>query len=582
MESDNKLIASGKFGEIYRAKWGRNSSSIKKATGGAQEALKSTRSSFIAKPVVVKIIKIKCTVGTSESEKYELAMRQALYEARMIRQASCEDFNDYCVKLHGIAHGPVEDSWTRLVGGQQSNVIAETSEGFCMVGLVLKFEAGGTLQELLRAEKRNLTCDTKERLRLLKEIATGLSTLHINDDGPIVHRQLSPKNILLSTEEGIFHPKIVDFSLSVATNFSIDASAYAMANSMETSITNSAYSAPELQLPSKSLPSTTCDIFSFGAIMVDVLSKIDEQYTLWSEYSDAERRQLATPAATLIVGQRRSTLLPSLELDTKLVLDVPSNVKNLIRRCLDEDENNRPNIDEVRIILEKLFDHLTLSAYDVFLSYAWGENGHRKHLAEQIYLMIKNNGYTVWMDRENMVWSNDMKASMSKGVESSKCIVVLLSPDYIDSEFCMFELGKAIELRKSVIVCMVEDVKYDDWTKKDGSKCISRDFIAMAHLKTQKWADFSKAAKIEPQSDISKHRKLVTHEIKAGPVLLRALVELGINAKLEKSHSSAFSSPFKSLASFKRAASNSFFPINSSINTSSKFLLGGSVKNYEG
>jgi serine/threonine protein kinase len=584
--SDSKMIARGAFGEIYRAKWGRNSSSSKKAAGGGQGALKSTRTSFIAKPVAVKIIKIKCTVGTSENEKYETAMGQALYEARMIRQASCDDFNDYCVKLHGIAHGPVEDRWMQLVGGQQSDLVAETDEGFCMVALVLKFEAGGTLYELLRAEKRNLTYDVKERIRLLKEIATGLSTLHINDDGPIVHKHLSPKNILLSTDEGMFHPKIVDFSLSVATDFSMDASAYAKANNMDIFIRDSAYSAPELLSSSKVLPSTSCDIFSFGAIMVDVLSKNDDVnngYKMWSEYSYAERQTLATPTSTLIVGQRHNTLLPSPELDTKLVLGVPSNVKNLIRRCLDENVDNRPNIDEVRIILELIFDHLTLSVFDVFLSYAWGNNEFRKHLAEQIYLMIKNNGYTVWMDRENMVWSSDMNASMSKGIESSKSIVILLSPDYVESENCMFELKRAIELRKSVIVCMVaEDTKYVDWIKKDGSKCITSDFVKMIHLETQKWADFSQAAKIKPETDITKQRKLVTHDLKAGPVLLRALQELGINAKLEKSSSTILSSPFMKIGSFKRAASNAFFSSNSSINVSSRLLMGASSKINEG
>lgn len=82
-----------------------------------------------------------------------------------------------------------------------------------------------------------------------------------------------------------------------------------------------------------------------------------------------------------------------------------------------------------------------------------------QQLALQIYKELRRERYSVWMDVYNM--GNDLKESMREGIRKSRCVVVLLSPEYVKSKNCRFELDFAAEQRKAtgkpILTCMVVD-----------------------------------------------------------------------------------------------------------------------------
>ena len=47
---------------------------------------------------------------------------------------------------------------------------------------------------------------------------------------------------------------------------------------------------------------------------------------------------------------------------------------------------------------------------------------------------------------------HNFEASMKEGMDNSECVVVLLSPDYVRSRACCFELKQASESGKPIIV----------------------------------------------------------------------------------------------------------------------------------
>jgi len=207
----------------------------------------------------------------------------------------------------------------------------------------------------------------------------------------------------------------------------------------------------------------------------------------------------------------------------QLPMDTPAAVKEMIASCLDRCIALRPSIEQMCACLETAcheFDQKKL-----FLSYAWGKNDCRKPLADAIYRCLVDAGYSVWIDSLNM--GVDLNRSMTQGIESSSIVVVLFLPDYVQSRACDHELREANRLGKPIVVCMVEPLSWREWKKADGSgeAVIAHDseFIELAKLTKQLYADCSEACAVEWSSATSEQRMLLTHGEKAMPMLLSLL-----------------------------------------------------------
>jgi serine/threonine protein kinase len=127
---------------------------------------------------------------------------------------------------------------------------------------VLEYINGGDLKEFL---KKNPGTPQHVLTKILTDILAGLSYLHYNK---IVHRDLNPKNILISTDGGSVTAKITDFGISK----DIDASQSSSSNLLGTIN----YMAPEQFEPRaygiNGKIGTNLDLWSFGAMTFELFT----------------------------------------------------------------------------------------------------------------------------------------------------------------------------------------------------------------------------------------------------------------------------------------------------------------------
>ena len=96
--------------------------------------------------------------------------------------------------------------------------------------------------------------------------------------------------------------------------------------------------------------------------------------------------------------------------------------------------------------------------YDVFLSYAHGDDDSMIPYAHRIYDELISAGFTVWFDKYNI--GKDTVKSMRTGVSQSSIFVALLSPEYMRSDNCNFEFSVALGGKKPILCCAVKPGKY--------------------------------------------------------------------------------------------------------------------------
>jgi len=521
-QQQGTFIGAGAFGVVFRANWLRG------------KAKKQSVS------VAVKVFKIAVKGKLSTLA----AIEQSLFdEAHMMHRASDGDVNDFVVKLYGVSSGLVTQEWIAALGIHGPTVLVQDGAeaegegeaagggggggggggavGSKMLALIMKYETGGTLEALLYNPSSPWAANTQERLRVLLEVATGLWHLHNNSEQVIIHGDIKPENVLLSSD---MHVRLSDFGLATAREAITRVSKMSSVVSSEGATASGTwnYQAPEMSRNVKKnekaqRASRSTDIYALGTLMWEVLSGQKP----WADCDVADR--------LLDLRQGENLDMSSLRMDT------PVAVRDIIVSCLAFAREDRPRIDDVRICLEQAHNAMKQGDFDVFLSYSWGRGDYRKPLADQIYLCLSNAGYRVWMDSLEM--GLDLNGSMTQGIAHSKLVVVLLSPDYVNSRACNYELREVSRLGKPLVVCMVEQGFWREWKKTDGSNtpliASDSDIIALAKLTTQLYADCSEAMDInwaDKDALTTEQRRVLTHGQKAMP-MLKSLVQQALASK---------------------------------------------------
>src|SRR5215210_4642126 len=80
----------------------------------------------------------------------------------------------------------------------------------------------------------------------------------------------------------------------------------------------------------------------------------------------------------------------------------------------------------------------------VFYSYSHDDEGFRKELEKHLSLMRRNGEISGWHDR-NISAGTDWKDSIDKHLESAKIILLLVSADFLSSDYCY-----EIEMRRAM------------------------------------------------------------------------------------------------------------------------------------
>nr|XP_025696510.1 probable leucine-rich repeat receptor-like protein kinase At1g35710 isoform X2 [Arachis hypogaea] len=133
--------------------------------------------------------------------------------------------------------------------------------GFCQHSrfsfLVYKYLEGGSLDQVLRDEAEASKFDWGKRVNAIKGVANALSYMHHDCIPPIVHRDISSKNVLLDSE---YEAHVSDFGTA---KFLMPDSSWT------TLVVTYGYGAPELAQTMEVTEKS--DVYSFGVLCLEIL-----------------------------------------------------------------------------------------------------------------------------------------------------------------------------------------------------------------------------------------------------------------------------------------------------------------------
>ena len=434
----------------------------------------------VPRTVAVKLLK---AAALPSAHLLDLAAR---FEAEAATMATAQDgVNEYVAALYGMARGAPRDAWLGALGPYAASVLTPLLSGSGggsgggsgalpqeLLGLVMRWEEGGTLASLLHSPERAWGGGTPARLLLCAQLASGLCCLHA---AGVIHGDIKGENVLLSDRSAAPHPRFSDFGLAEL----IAAAAASTISSLQEEATVKRgtwpYMAPEmyrLRTAPAAKASRTTDVYALATLCWEVLSGMRP----WEGFVEADR------LVDLIGGGGLSLESPPLPLDT------PAAVKALLAACLSADRTARPRAARMAEVLHQEAQRMGSGAFHVFLSHAWGEDGKHAPLTTEVYLRLLDAGLRVWLDTEEM--GANPEESMKRGIGTSGCVVALLSERYGARPNCLRELTWAREQGKPVVGCLADAVP--EWFPTAGGP-----LAALLDPATQLFADLRAAAAVD-------------------------------------------------------------------------------------
>ncbi|KAK4270654.1 hypothetical protein QN277_019433 [Acacia crassicarpa] len=134
--------------------------------------------------------------------------------------------------------------------------------GFCWHSkfsfLVYEFLEGGSLDKILSDDTQAIALGWNKRIKVVEGVANALYYLHHGLSPPIVHRDISSKNVILDSD---YEAHISDFGTAKLL--------YADSNNWTSFAGTFGYSAPELAFTTK--VTEKCDVYSFGVLALEII-----------------------------------------------------------------------------------------------------------------------------------------------------------------------------------------------------------------------------------------------------------------------------------------------------------------------
>ena len=220
------------------------------------------------------------------------------------------------------------------------------------------FDGGATpagrpyfVMELVRGVPLTVFCDeaqssTAARLRLFVQVCQAVQ--HAHQKG-IIHRDLKPSNILVTVNDGVPVPKVIDFGIAKATGQRLtDKSLFTQFHAF---IGTPAYTSPEQAEMSSVDIDTRSDIYSLGVLLYELLTSrtpFDGEELLRSGLDEMRRiirtedpprpsnrlGRLDITEATALSAKRRASV-------PELARDVRGDLDWIVMKCLEKDRTRR-------------------------------------------------------------------------------------------------------------------------------------------------------------------------------------------------------------------------------------------------
>ena len=170
------------------------------------------------------------------------------------------------------------------------------------------------------------------KLTILDEVCLGLMYLHSRNP-PIVHRDLTPNNILLGVH---LEAKITDLGVAKMVRSESQKSMTKLPGTPD-------FMPPEA-LSKKPEYGPSLDVFSYGGVILNVTTQLWPDPTDPTKFNpDTGRRELVSEV------KRRQQYLDKMTGDA-------ADLKPLVTSCLDDDPNKRPPLTQISITIKKTKD----------------------------------------------------------------------------------------------------------------------------------------------------------------------------------------------------------------------------------
>ena len=200
------------------------------------------------------------------------------------------------------------------------------------------------------------------KLSILDEVCLGLRYLHSRNP-PIIHRDLTPNNILLSNH---LEAKITD--LGVAKVLSSDN------QKTRTKLSGTPDFMPPEALGTNPIYRPSLDIFSYGGVILNVTTQLWPQPTSLVEFDpDTGRRELVSEV------KRREQYLDKMT-------GGAADLKPLVISCLDNNPKSRPPVTQISMTIQRVKDEYSQKiSHDGMNPIVWWAEVTRGHQSQVSY-----------------------------------------------------------------------------------------------------------------------------------------------------------------------------------------------------
>src|SRR5437660_500208 len=234
--------------------------------GGCGVVYMAEQEEPVRRRVALKVIKLgmdtRSVIARFEAERQALAMMDHPNIAKVFDAGATETTvvgQASCLPTGSPARDPGKTGETPAEAGKMPAPLSAGRPYFVM--------------ELVRGIKITDYCDqkslsTQQRLDLFVKVCQAIQHAHQKE---IIHRDIKPSNILVTVNDGVAVPKVIDFGIAKATNQQplTDKTVF---TAFEQFIGTPAYMSPEQAVMTSLDVDTRSDIYSLGVLLYELLT----------------------------------------------------------------------------------------------------------------------------------------------------------------------------------------------------------------------------------------------------------------------------------------------------------------------